>query len=81
MGSVCHLELVRNSANRNSFQTKASVIMKVAINPGFDIGRTMPKKMRHVGTLSTMAASSTSTGSASKKSRISQITIGSEKAM
>ncbi len=55
--------------------------MKVAASPGAAIGTTMSRKIRHCGTLSTSAASSTSTGSAAKKSRISQITIGSEKAM
>ncbi len=41
----------------------------------------MPMKMRQLGTLSTIAASSTSSGKAAKKSRISHTTMGSEKAI
>ena len=80
MGSVCQSELVRNSANRNSFQMKLRVIMKVAAKPGADIGSTISRQMRHTGTLSTSAASSMSAGKASKKSRISHTTTGIEKA-
>ena len=50
-------------------------------SPGSAMGTTIWKKILSLGTLSTSAASSISTGSASKKSRISQTTIGSEKAV
>ena len=81
IGRVCQLPAVSSRENRNSFQTKLSVIIEVAISPGRAIGSTISRKMRKRGTSSTSAASSISTGSAWKKSRISQTTIGSENAV
>lgn len=41
MGSVCHLDEVKSSAKRNSFQMKDSTIIEVATSPGLDIGSTI----------------------------------------
>ncbi len=81
MGRVCHFDEVRSSAKRNSFQMKASTIIEVAMRPGRDIGSTIWKKIRSRPILSTIAASSTSTGTVVKKSRISQTAKGSPKAV
>gem|GEM_PF-3711405 len=81
IGMVCQSDEVRIRANRNSFQMNPKVISATATRPGSAIGMTIWMKMRQRGTLSTSAASSTSTGSAWKKSRNSQTTIGIEKAI
>ena len=58
------LRLVRNSANRKSFQAEVNCQIIVTTKPGTEIGRTMERRSAACPAPSTLAASMISLGTA-----------------
>ena len=75
-GIVTHFRLVNSSAIRKSLQFRMKTNSAVLASPPFTSGSTTLKKALQLDDPSTMAASSSSRGTSSKKLFISQTTNG-----